>query len=149
MKAEIRPAVERVDRYVLPLAGRTVSRCYFDFAFGLFFYSNGPVTEIRIEGVMRLHEKGRVLEATPKDASLVGPFLNLFGKRVSLAQAMKTGALRIEFDDDEVLEVPPAEKFEPWELIAQDGLKLVSLPGGALAFWQSSGPKDQPGSRVH
>lgn len=93
---------------------------------------------------MRLLKEGHpqaTIEPGPgegPDPRSLGPLLILFGKTVLSAQAFKNGALRIEFEDDLVLEVDPGEKYEPWELSARNGLMIVSLPGGKLAYWKAS-----------
>jgi len=136
---------EQDDRYVLPLWGRSVSRCYVDYGFGLCFYVDGPSTEIRIEGRMRLVKNGHAQvmidpgPGTGPDPRALGPLLILFGKTVISAHAFKNGALNILFEDDLLLQVDPGEKYEPWEISANNGLKLVSTPGGKLAYWKPSG----------
>jgi hypothetical protein len=133
---------ERDDRYVLPLWGRSVSRCFVDYGFGLCFYVDGPSTEIRIEGKMRLLKNGHqqaLVDPGPgagPDPRTLGPLLILFGKTVISAHAFKNGELRILFEDDLILEVDPGEKYEPWEVSASNGLKLVSTPGGNLSSWK-------------
>lgn len=133
---------ERDDRYVLPLWGRSVSRCYVDYAFGLCFYADGPTTEIRIEGKMRLLKNGHsevMVDPGPgagPDPRSLGPMLILFGKTVTSAHAFKNGVLKITFEDDLLLEVDAGEKYEPWGISASDGLKLVSTPGRKLAYWK-------------
>jgi hypothetical protein len=142
MTSDSRAAEEESDRYVLPLAGRSVSRCYIDYAFGLCFYNNGPSTEIRIEGKIRLlANRDQVVLVDPgpgsgPDPRLLGPLLVLFGKSVIWAHAFKSGALKILFEGELILEVDPGQKYEPWELSSSSGLKLVSLPGGSIAYWK-------------
>jgi Family of unknown function (DUF6188) len=142
MKTDSRPAVEEHDRYVLPLAGRSVSRCYVDYAFGICFYVGGPSTEIRIEGKIRLLANGRdevVVEPgtnVVSDPRSLGPLLILFGKSVIWAHAFKNGALKVLFEGDLMMEVDPGGKYEAWELSAKGGLKLVSVPGGSIAYWK-------------
>jgi len=134
---ESRPAAEEADRYVIPIGGRPVSRIYLDGRFGLCFYSGGPTTEISIGSRMRFVEQEQSSIADPQEPATLVPVLRLFGRRVTSAYAFKDGSLRVEFQDGSRLEVDPGEKFEPWEVSAQDGLKIVSTPGGGIAFWQS------------
>jgi hypothetical protein len=135
-KAKNRLAIEQSDRYVIPLSGRPVSRCYVDFGFGLLFFEDGPKTEIRIEGKMKLRSKTGEDESQAGDWLTLPPFLGLFGQSVAKAFALKDGTLEIQFVSGSRLVVEPDEKFEPWELAGDDGLKIVSLPGGELALWQ-------------
>ena len=137
MTTNSRPVIEEDDRYVLPLAGRSVSQIQVDFRFGLCFYANGPNAEIAIEGKIRLLANGQEAVFDPNNPSSMGPLLILFGKSVVWAHAFKNGALKVLFEGDLLLEVDPGEKYEPWEVSANDGLKIVSLPGGELAYWKS------------
>jgi len=132
------PAIEEDDRYVIPLKGRSVSRCYVDFAFGLLFHEDGPRTEVRIEGKMRLISSEKEIVAEPADVASLGPFVALFGQSVTESAAFKNGTLRIQFAHGLQLEAEPLERFESWAVTADDGLRIVSLPGGSLAFWQST-----------
>src|SRR5215469_12092756 len=137
MNQNHRSVIEDNDRYILPLTGRSVSRCYVDFALGLCFFSDGPATKIRIEGRISLLSNGQEISANPNDPSSLGPLLILFGKSVTAAEAVKDGTLRIAFEGGLVLRVDADDKYEAWELVADDGLKLVSSPGGQLAYWKS------------
>lgn len=141
MNIEAYKAIEKSDRYILPLANRRVSRLYLDFAFGLCFWDSGPKLEIRIEGKMRL-SRGKETEilADPANPETLGPLLVLFGRTVNLAHAFKDGRLKVEFEENTVLQIDAGEKFEPWELVSEggvNGLRLISMPGGSIAFWQA------------
>src|SRR5258708_2957911 len=134
---ETRPAIEEADRYVIPIAGRPVSRCYLDSGFGILFYSGGPKTEIRIESRIRFVKAGSQSVSDLQEPASLVPLLGLFGRVVTGAYAFKNGSLRVDFEDGSRIEVDPGERFEPWEVSAEDGLKIVSTPGGDIAFWQS------------
>jgi hypothetical protein len=45
------------------------------------------------------------------------------------------GLLRLAFDDGLVLEVPPHERWEAWQINSNDGLLIVCTPGGGLTIW--------------
>jgi hypothetical protein len=134
-------AIEEADRYVLPLGERRVSRIYIDFAFGIFFWEPGPGIEIRIGGRIRLrHGSEKEVIANPADPASLCPLLSLFGLSVANAYALKDGTLKVEFKENIVLQIDPDDKYEAWELASSEGLnglKLVSLPGGRVAFWQN------------
>jgi len=59
------------------------------------------------------------------------------------ASAFKDGHLELRLDGGTVLRVPPDEGFEAWTVTGPGGIRLVSLPGGELAIWESDTP---PGS---
>ncbi len=48
---------------------------------------------------------------------------------------MDKGVLRLQFEGDNMICVPVDPKYETWELIASDGLKIVCTPSGELAIW--------------
>src|SRR5258708_39253135 len=96
---ETRPAIEEADRYVIPIAGRPVSRCYLDSGFGILFYSGGPKTVIRIERKIRfVHAGSQCVSDLQEPASLV-PLLGLFWRVVTGADAIKYGNHRVDFED--------------------------------------------------
>lgn len=144
MTSEGFQAIEETDRYILPLGNRKVSRIYIDFALGLFFWEAHPKLEIRIEGKIRIMRNSmpEVIVDPSKPESL-GPALFLFNRTVRWAHAFKDGTLKIQFTDNNALQVDPGIKYEPWEVASEGGLKgmkLVSLPGGSIAFWQGEQP---------
>ncbi len=44
------------------------------------------------------------------------------------------------------LQVDPDEKYEAWDVSANDGLMIVSLPGGELAYWEPRSSQELSGT---
>ena len=127
--------VEHGDHWELPLAGRTVTRCLVDHAFGLQFWSPAAELELRIEGPFCLREPdGSEQAMEPEEIRSLAPALHLFQRKVSSARAYKDGRLEVLFTDGSSLRVVPAEQYEAWEMFG-GGQRLVSSPGGELAVW--------------
>lgn len=132
--------IEKVDRWVLPVSGWTVTRSWSDWAFWLQL--TGPGAEpaiIRIEApvIVRLRD-GRIGRLQPPKPDIAPPAeLNLLGLIVERATAYKDGTLGLEFADRSALWVDPDPDYEAWEYAGDGGSKVISLPGGELAIWKA------------
>jgi hypothetical protein len=127
---------ENVLYWELPLEEKTVRRCFLDNAFGLELGDAPGETTLRIEGnfvVSREQASWRLSPERPQD---IGPALSLVKLVVRRARAFKDGTLEVSFADGSTLRVPSDPEFEPWVLSANDGMRVVSLPGGDLAIWK-------------
>ncbi len=130
--------VEADDRWLLPLAGRSVERVCIDFAVTLVITGG---LELRIEQpfVIEGADGSEALLVPEGDPDRLAAAVTLARREVATAEAFKDGHLEIGFADGAHLEVPADEGFEAWELVGPGGLRTVSLPGGDLAVWRAEG----------
>jgi hypothetical protein len=123
----------------VPIAGRTIWRCYIDHRFGLVFPGDpeNPVNgELAIGGAFSITDDQGTWTFSPSTARhAFGRALDLFGKVVQQACAFEDGALLIRFSDGTELHAAPDEEYETWEFVDSANHKLVSMPGGGLARW--------------
>jgi hypothetical protein len=122
----------------LRLTGKVVSRCCIDYAFIVEFLEKKMRTVIRIGGEMNIIGRNgennlNLTGDKPSDAGQASSIF--FGKTVQEATGKKDGRLDISFTDGTRLLVRVHQKYEAWELSADDGFMVVSLPGGKLAIW--------------
>ena len=135
---------ELPDRSILPIAGCAVSRCCIDHALSIELWETNRIeATIRIGGEFAFRgNDGRAWQLRPgDDASTLGPALRVFGLKVDHAAAYKDGPLEVAFTDGSGLRVSPDPAFEAWEFADVQGMKIVSLPGGGLAVWDSEAPE--------
>ncbi|MFB6978213.1 DUF6188 family protein [Streptomyces scopuliridis] len=142
MNTRIEPS-EHEDRWVLSLRGLTVTMISVDFQLTLTLESGW---EVVLEGPTRLSsgsvhaDLGVLLVPESQD---VGAALPLFGATVLSLVAFKSGGLRTVFEDGTHLTCPGDPSFEAWQITGPRGWLFVSLPGGDLSVWSSSGARDQ------
>lgn len=122
---------------VIPLKGRSVSRCYLDFAFGIQFLSQGPETIVRIETPFRIAYPDAEYELSPARVADMCKALHILHKAVDEALALQDGTLKLRFVDGTRVIVPPDPDYEAWQISGPNGRLLASLPGGGLAEWSA------------
>ena len=128
--------VEYSDYWVVPLQGKTVTRCLVDYAFGLELWEYGGTTTIRLEGGFVLQEPGGEYQLSPARPTALGPALSTLGKTIAAAKVYKDGYLEVHFADGSMLSVKPDAAYEAWEIAGIGGLHVVCTPGGSLSIWQ-------------
>lgn len=128
--------VEHGDYWVVPLEGKTVTRCLVDHAFGLELWEREGTTTIRIEGGFVFQEPGREYQLSPAQPTALGPALSTIGKTIASAKVCKDGCLEVHFADGGTLSVKPDVAYEAWEIVGPGGLRMVCTPGGSLSIWQ-------------
>jgi hypothetical protein len=123
----------------VPIAGRTVWRCYVDYRFGIVFPGDpeNPVdAELVIGGTFTIvDDEGTQTFSPSAPRHSFGRALDLFGKVVQEARAFEDGALMIRFSDGSELRACPEGEYETWEFVDSADHKLVSMPSGGLARW--------------
>ena len=136
--------VEAADHWVLPLEGREVTQCRVDLAMTFLLGDSDDPCYLTIEQLFRLRMPGKLELVIVLDgpAEALGPALALLRRSVSQAIAHKNGDLEIEFADGIGLFVPATARFEAWNLVGPEGMRIVSLPGGELAVWAAEGPTE-------
>lgn len=137
--------VEAADRWLVPMAGLTVTQCRLDYAFSLVVADEPAGSfEVRIEQpfVVASHNDELVLDPEGEPVAMA-PALRVLRQDVEQAIAFKDGRLEMTFGDGAVLRVPVSEDHEAWNIVGPAGLRIVSLPGGDLAIWS---PDTEPDS---
>ena len=121
---------------VAPLAGRTVTRCFVDYAFGIECWDRERETTMRIEGNFVLKVNGAEQRLSPEQPTALGPAFSIIHKAVDSARVYKDGCLEVNFSDGSSLFVEPDSEYEAWEIVGRGGLRVVCVPGGSLSIWQ-------------
>ena len=85
---------------------------------------------------MDIDHMGKRLSLSGEKPTEAGQACVLFGKTIQKAIGRKDGRLDIDFTDGGTLVVVSDPKYEAWEASADDGFKVVSLPGGGLTAWK-------------
>lgn len=129
--------VEAADRWLVPVAGRSVTQCRLDYAFTLVVADESAGSfEIRIEQPFVVTSRGDEVVLDPEgEPARMAPALGLLRQDIEQAAAFKDGRLELSFTDGGVLSVPVGEDYEAWSIVGPAGLRIVSLPGGELAIW--------------
>jgi hypothetical protein len=131
--------VEAGDHWDLPLNGREVTQFQIDYAVTLVLGDSSGSFYVTIEQPfsMRLSRGAEEVVIVPEAApAAMGRALALLRETVQRAVAYKDGRLELDFTGGARVLVPVADKFEAWNIVGPDGLRLVSLPGGELAVWK-------------
>ena len=135
--------VEHGDHWVVPLQGKTVTRCLVDHAFGIELWEREGTTTIRIEGGFVFQGHGEEHQLSPAHPTTLGPALSTIGNAVTSARAYKDGCLKVHFTDGSILSVKPDAAYEAWEIAGTRGLRVVCTPGGSLSIWQPERADDR------
>src|SRR5437899_52690 len=134
--------------FEIPLAGRPVSRCCVTFSFQIDFwqdkegYTADLSVQIVIERPFKVYDADGEWQLDPENPMGLGRALGILHKTVDRAIALGSGELDIVFTDGSRLFVPSDSTYEAWDLATSKGitgLRLVSMPGGHLAVWNSPG----------
>ena len=135
--------VEHGNHWIVPLQGKTVTRCLVDHVFGMELWEREGTTTIRIEGDFVVKDHNGEHQVSPTCPPALGPALSTLGKVVTAARAYKDGCLTVHFADRSSLSVKPDAAYEAWEIAGTDGLRVVCTPGGHLALWQPARADDR------
>ena len=139
--------VETADGWILPLAGREVTRCLVDFAFTLqFWVTRDDLAQITIGDAFEIATATRRIHLKPQPPTELGPALGLHQRVVQHAFAARDGSLEVTFTDGTVLRVLANPSYEAWDAHFKDGAMLVSQPGGRVAYWSARPSASPPSS---
>lgn len=110
--------------------------CKFDWAISLVLADASRSYELRLEGDLKLRLDGRdhAISSGP-DPTSGAAVLGLLHRSVQWMEAFKDGRLVVTFGGDAVLNADAGTEYEAWELTGPSGVRIVSLPDGALAVW--------------
>jgi hypothetical protein len=130
--------------WILPLAGRRVTRCLIDFGFTLEFFAAGnKLASIRIETAFNLVRESTETTLDPQITDDLGSALVLFQQEVRTAIAAPDGSLEVTFSNGAIVRVPKNASYEAWQVSLDDGSLLVSQPGGSLTFFRGPETPEQ------
>ncbi len=135
---------EFADRWILPVAGHTVTRCCIDDVLTIEVSEDERATAtLLIAGPFELQTADRFWHrfwrlGKRSNSIRFAPAQALSGLKVERAVAFKDGTLEMAFADGSHLRVPPNAKYEAWEFTGRHGAKAIALPGGELAIWRSA-----------
>ncbi|MEU8663636.1 DUF6188 family protein [Actinoplanes philippinensis] len=98
--------------------------------------------ELTIEGSLRfVRADGSERHGEPISLDVAEQLIQLLNAPVTAAAVDPYGTLTVTFGDADLV-VPNDEMYEAWQIRSDQGLLVVSMPGGDLAIWkpESDGP---------
>jgi len=129
--------IEEEDRWMLPFQDQQVARCCIDYALSIDLLSENGFLTIRIENHFLFQTKDHettLISPEAQPASLF-PVFSILHTTIDEAIAYKNGKLVLKFSDGSSLEVEAAQHYEAWVINGENGLQVVSIPGGELSIW--------------
>lgn len=125
----------------IPLRTLAVTRCIVDTAFTLEFGTLPGSSLLRIGGPFTIEIGETRFELDGGVTAGLGPALTLFGRSIESSVVDSAGELTIRFSGDLTASVPPSDLFEAWEIVMENGYRVICGPGGHLTVWSSdAGP---------
>ena len=109
--------IEEKESWIIPIEGRTVTRCYIDFAFGIELWTREDYFSIRIGGKFMYEDKNGQSLLSPDDPVALCPAVNVFNSQIVSAIAFKTGKLVVDFSNNARISVEADDKYEAWTLV--------------------------------
>jgi hypothetical protein len=106
-----------------------------DHAATLCFLDDGPAIRLRIATTIQLVARGEGLNLEPNHAGSLAPLLGLLRSVVATATVTAESVFILNFDSGQELRIPPSDDFESWDLLAEDGSRLICTPGGEIVTW--------------
>ncbi len=126
------------DHWQIAIQGAVVDQCCFDYAVVLRLSQAPSTWELRIEQPFVLTtSEGAEHLVLPEELAHLHVILTTLRSTVESLVAFKDGRLDLRLDDHAIIEVPPNEGFEAWTLTGPDGIRVISMPGGEVAVWNS------------
>ncbi|MBI3892664.1 MAG: hypothetical protein HY303_14175 [Candidatus Wallbacteria bacterium] len=127
--------VEEPDRWILPLEGWTVERCVIDETFVVELKLGRRRARVNVHGTFILKTDRGSSKIQKSPLRSMAPALELAGRVVETAVALKDGRLDLKFRGGAALSVKPDRGFEAWTVTTGPELTLVCEPGGRVAVW--------------
>lgn len=129
---------EYEDRWSVSCTEASVARVAIDWAVTLTILVGYSGFEVRIEEDFSLvAPEGQHFALVPEGNPFsLAPVLGLVRHDVARIDAFKDGRLEIGLTDSSLVSVPAGDDFEPWGIVGQNGMRIVSTPGGELAIWE-------------
>jgi hypothetical protein len=92
--------------------------------------------ELTIEGSLRfVRADGSERHGEPISPEVAEQLIQLLNTPVTAAAIDPDGTLTVTFDNANLV-VPYDEMYEAWQIRSDQGLLVVSMPGGDLAIWK-------------
>jgi hypothetical protein len=113
----------------------TLYRCSVDQALTLHFAKDDISATIRLEGTLVLTAPNSRFEVAPEDRRTLLPVLQLIGRTLTAIECSQDGNLYLSLGEDVTIVAKADQDYEAWELQADNGLRIVSMPGGGLSLW--------------
>jgi hypothetical protein len=124
---------DRLVGVTLHLEGESITRISFEYAVLLL---TDAASVVRINTELRINSPQVSLSVDPEQVSEgAHVVLTMLHRSIRSSNSNDDGALSLELDGDVLLEVPPSDEYEAWEVTRADGSRVVCMPGGALAEW--------------
>ncbi|MFD6220427.1 DUF6188 family protein [Nocardia asteroides] len=121
---------------VLKISGSVVSEISVGYAVTLRFGTRPARYELQVECPFYLADHWGVEMVRQKDYGNAESRLeSLVGTVVVFAYADDSGELAMRFDNGATMSVPADRDFEAWGIAGPGGYRVISGPGGELAFW--------------
>lgn len=115
----------------------TVDQIVLGYAVSLVRVGEGGGA-ITIEGDFTVTLDGETHTVQPESLAATGAILpRLLHQPVRSAAVADDGTLALEIGDA-VVTVPPSAEYEAWNYVADDGRRVVCMPGGELAVWSGA-----------
>ncbi len=120
----------------LSLRGQAVTRVSFDY--GVSFLTDAAA-ELRIETAFDIGgEDAEHRGVDPADAASVTALLvSRVNQEIADASVNDAGRLQLLFGDGVAVRVPPSDDYEAWSFVDADQRRVICLPGGEIATWES------------
>lgn len=130
--------IETDEHWTVSTENSQVTRVSFDWAVSLLIGSDKSSFEIRVQDELRLEAPdSSVVAIDPEgDIDQLAGALVLLRQPVAYLHALKNGDLEIGLADGRAVFVGASEEYEPWELTASGGTRVVSTPGGGISVWR-------------
>ena len=122
---------EREDRWELDTQALDVISLSIDNVLRLHL---GDDLVLTIEGEAALVRDGHE-QLLGTDSAGVLAALSVMWQPVESVRCFKDGRLEVRLGGSAVLRVAADERYEPWNIEARNGARVVSTPGGELAVW--------------
>jgi hypothetical protein len=87
--------IELEDRWIIPLAGKEVTRCLVDYSFTLEMLEQNHNVAICVETEFVLEVSGKVYNLSPDNSTELGIALTMLHKNIKHAEAIKKSACKI------------------------------------------------------
>ena len=96
-----------------------------------------PWHVVTIEGEFQYSTSDEAWTGQPLTVPALERLLRLLMRDLTSATIDDDGALTLDFGDARIT-VPADDDYEAWQVSADDGFLVVSVPGGELSCWTSS-----------
>ncbi|WP_156934862.1 DUF6188 family protein [Pseudonocardia spinosispora] len=120
----------------IELRGESISKVQADYT--LYLYVTGGFG-ISIESEFVLVGSEEKFSLAPGNFEAGGHISSLVGVPIAACSVDEVrGGLCVEFVNGSTIVVAADDEYESWNLTGPQGLRIVCMPGGELAFWSST-----------